>query len=187
MKKHSLSLLPLAVLATILFAFSACKKEEADNPNIIYRSVNKTITCIPGISATDTIDVNNDGLSEMYFIIQNLGADTGIILLNSNSQPSGFAIGTLAPIPIIRVLNDGETTPLSASAYISTAYPTYKASGYREGLLSGEAYIAFRFTTGIKYNYGWMKISLNSAFTELKVIEYAYNLVPDEVIEVGAK
>ncbi|MBK7150060.1 MAG: hypothetical protein IPH78_14955 [Bacteroidetes bacterium] len=187
MKNYSLPIFPLAVLTTLLLTFSSCKKEESDNPNIVYRTVNKTITCIPGLSATDTIDVNNDGLSEMYFVIQNLGADTGIILLNSNSQPSGFAVGTLAPIPIIRVLNDGETTPLSASAYMSTAYPTYKASGFREGLLSGDAYIAFRFTTGSKYNYGWMKISLNSAFTELKVIEYAYNLIPDEVIEVGAK
>jgi hypothetical protein len=90
-------------------------------------------------------------------------------------------------VPLARTFSSGESTPVSSSAYLSTAYPTFKTSGYREGLQSGEAYIAFRFTTGSKFNYGWAKVSVNTGLTEFKLLEYAYNLIPDQTIVVGAK
>ena len=169
-------------------SISSCKKDkETDNPNIVYYNSGKTISCISGIGASDSVDFNNDGLAELMINVINIGADTGYVILSSATQQSGYALASLVPAPIAKLYAAGETAPLSSATYYPTAYSTFKVSGYREGLLSGEAYIAFRFTTGSKFNYGWAKVSVNSSLTEFKLIEYAYNLIPDQTIEVGAK
>ena len=187
MKKMNWILAAAAILILSL-GINSCKKDkDTDNPNIVYYKIDKTITCISGLSTIDTIDFNNDGLAELMINIINVGADTGYVILSTYTQQAGYCVSTITPAPMARTFNAGESTPVSSSAYMSAAYPTFKVSGYREGLQSGEGYVAFRFTTGTKFNYGWAKVSVNAGLTEFKVLEYAYNIIPDQAIVVGAK
>lgn len=189
MKKAGLKAVPFLLLL-VFIVVSGCKKttQETDDPNITYVNLNKQLGVVPsGPPAIDSIDFNNDGLAELMMVVQNVGADTGYVIFNQKSQGLEMVIGGIVPLPYGRILASGDEIPTSAAQFYQTVYPTYKASGYRLGLLSGEGYLAFRFKTGTKFQYGWMKVSLNAAFTELRVLEYAYSLQYDTPIKVGAK
>ncbi|MFN8277337.1 MAG: hypothetical protein U0T84_07635 [Chitinophagales bacterium] len=186
MKKLFLIWAPVVAVVLIL---GSCKKEttEADDPNIVYTNLQKSFDGVSGIPSSDSIDLNQDGLTELLVSLANIGGDTGYIILSSYHQDIQFAISKIIPTPIAAVYAKDATPPLSGSAYYPAAYSPYKAGGYREGLLSGEGYLAFRFTTGTKYQYGWMRVSVNSALTQFKILDYAYSLTPDKAIAVGAK
>ncbi|MFN8277338.1 MAG: hypothetical protein U0T84_07640 [Chitinophagales bacterium] len=184
------SLVALVASAALLFVLaSGCKKEttEPDDPSIVYNNLQKSIDVVSGITGIDSLDLNSDGLGEAIITMVNIGGDTGYVLMNTFNQDIQFAVSKVAPVPVGALYEKGSTPPLSASSYYPTIYTPLKYSGYREGLLSGEGYLAFRFTTGTKYQYGWMRVSLNSGFTQFKILEYAYSVTPDKAIAVGAK
>lgn len=186
------SLLKSSLLLTTfsLLLFSACKKETttADDPNIIHVTLNKTISTVMGGAEFDSIDINRDGLCEFILDIQNINADTGIIEIGKKSQYSEVAIAGLVPAPYVKLFTKGEAQPISTSSYNLGAYASIKTAGLRLGILdNGDKYLAFRFKTGSKFNYGWMKVNVNSAFTELKIIDYAYSILPDTPIAIGAE
>ncbi|MFN8310056.1 MAG: hypothetical protein U0T73_08835 [Chitinophagales bacterium] len=187
MKKHVFT--TAAAVFAIVLLFSSCKKETVtpDDPNIVYKSLNKTINTISGAATIDSLDLNNDGVSEIYVQFINSGADTGGVVFTQFAQQIGFVAEGISPAPYAKLFHSGDMTPSSASVYYSTVYPVIKVSGYRLALQSGEGYLAFRFSTGTKFSYGWMKISVNTSLTELKILEYAYSIVPDTPIAVGAK
>jgi hypothetical protein len=173
----------------VTLVVSSCKKTttEPDDPNIIYNGTPKTVACLPMFTTFDTLDLNGDGMAEMAFNITNMGGDTGLIQLTSYTQPAGFAIEELVPAPIVKIYNKGDAAPLSASVYLTSPFATFKTSGYRKGLVNGEGYMAFRFTTASNYNYGWMHVSVNNSLTEFTILEYAYNAIPGKGITIGAK
>ena len=182
----------IVVMAFAVILFSSCKKNETatpDDPNIVFVSLNKTITTIVGSAQLDSVDLNRDGLSEFKIIVLNLGSDTGTITLVKNSQPFDLAITSSLPAPYAKLYSKGDTQPSSDVAYNNIgAYASIRVAGYRLGILdNSDKYLAFRFKTGTKYNYGWMKVNVNSAFTEFKIIEYAYSILPDTPIAVGAE
>ncbi len=180
-------LFPVFVLLSLIV--SSCNKDniETDDPNIIYNATPKTVSIVPSFATFDSLDVNGDGLAEIGIAMTNQGADTGTVLFTSFSQPAGFAIEEITPAPISKSFAKGDSGPVSASVYMTSSYLTFKMSGFRKGLMSGEAYVAFRFTTGALYNYGWMRVGLNSALTEFTIYEYAYNAIPGTGIKIGAK
>jgi hypothetical protein len=178
----------LSVLALLLF--SACKKETStpDDPTINYVNLNKTYSVVSGGTPNiDSLDINGDGISEFYFLFQNVGADTGLIQFMQKGQSFQINIGGFTPAPYPRLYNKDEMTSTSSAVYYLAPYISLKASGLREGVLNSEQYIAFRFSTGTKFQYGWMKVSVNNAYTDLKIIEYAYSTQYDTPIKVGAK
>ncbi|MFN8316945.1 MAG: hypothetical protein U0T32_10900 [Chitinophagales bacterium] len=182
----------IVVMAFAVILFSSCKKNETatpDDPNIVFVSLNKTVTTIVGSIEIDSVDLNRDGLSEVEIAFQNVGSDTGTIIIAKNYQPFDMAITGSFPGPYAKLFTKGETQPNSDAAYNKGgAYASIRTAGYRLGILdNGDKYLAFRFKTGTKYNYGWMKVNINSAFTEFKLIEYAYSILPDTPIAVGAE
>jgi hypothetical protein len=186
------SLLKSSILLTTfsLLIFSACKKETTtpDDPNIVHVTINKTLTTFIGGNTVDSIDFNRDGLCELVLVIQNINADTGFIQKGPKSQYIDFAIAGLTPAPYVKLFQKGDVQPTSNSAYDFAPYFSIKTSGYRFGILdNGDKYLTFRFKTGTKFNYGWMKVNVNSTFTELKIIDYAYSILPDTPIAVGAE
>ncbi len=189
MKNHFLkSSLLLSVLALLLF--SACKKENStpDDPTINYVNLNKTYSVVSGgVPNADSVDLNGDGTSEFYFLFQNVGSDTGFVQLYQKGQAFEINLGGFTPVPYPKLYNKDEITSTSSSVYYQFAYISMKFNALRLGILNGEQYIAFRFSTGTKFQYGWMKVSMNDAFTDFKIIEYAYSTQYDTPIKVGAK
>lgn len=177
------------VVMLMVLTVASCKKEttETDDPNIIYKASPKTITIVPSFSAFDTLDINGDGLGEMGISINNMGGDTGTVMFTTYTQFSSFVLEDIVPFPVVKSLAKDEAIPLSSSAYMASGYLTFKASGFRKGLISGDGYVGFRFTTGSAYNYAWMRVGLNSSLTELTIYEYAYNAIPGTAIKAGAK
>jgi hypothetical protein len=175
----------------ILVLFSACKKEttEGDDPTINYVNLNKTYQIIfGGGPSIDSIDLNGDGTSELFFVFQNIGGgDTGLIQFIQKSQSFQTNIAGFTPMPYAKLYNKDEITPTSSAVYYQNLYVSIKFNGIRLGILNSEQYIAFRFSTGTKFQYGWMKVSVNNAYTEFKILEYAYSTQYDTPIKVGAK
>ena len=110
-----------------------------------------------------------------------------MIQLTTLSQPADFAIEEIIPAPVVKSFNKGDAAPLTASVYMPSTFASFKTSGFRKGVLNGEAYLAFRFSTAAYYNYGWMRISVNNSLTEFTILEYAYNAIPGKGITIGAK
>ncbi|MFN8310060.1 MAG: hypothetical protein U0T73_08855 [Chitinophagales bacterium] len=181
------------IYGTIVFAvvilLGSCKKTETvtDDPSVVYKSLNKTVNTVSGATGIDSLDLNQDGLSEVLIQFSNMGADTGIIVMSTFEQNIQFALDAVTPAPYPKLFHLGDVPPTSSVVYNNVSYTSVKYSGMRYGLLNGEGYLAFRFTTGSKFQYGWMHVSLNSAFNEFKVLEYAYSLDPDVPVKVGSK
>ncbi|MFN8310058.1 MAG: hypothetical protein U0T73_08845 [Chitinophagales bacterium] len=173
----------------IATGITSCKKETVtpDDPNIMNGSFTKTMTIVPVSAAADSVDLNKDGLTEIQIQFQNTGADTGAVIMAQYHQNIQFVVDGLTPAPYMKIFKQGDAMPTSAGVYQAGAYPSIKVSGYRFGLVNGEGYIVFRFTTGTKYQYGWMKVSINSAYTEFKILDFAYSILPDTPITVGSK
>ena len=188
MKNRMLNVTSVLMLIALI-TFSACKKnEEVNDPNIADVSYNKLYSVVPGgPPSVDSIDFNNDGLAEVAIQFVNAGADTGLVLVAQKSQTFQVVLQSLTPVPNAKLFNKGDDIPTSDPVYYPMTYISTKVSGYRLGVLNGEGYIAFRISTGTKYQYGWMKVSINSAFTEFKILEYAYSLQYNTPIKVGAK
>ncbi|MFN8310057.1 MAG: hypothetical protein U0T73_08840 [Chitinophagales bacterium] len=175
-----------AILALMI---SSCKKETAtpDDPNIYYKSINKELSVPVGGVLVDSIDFNNDGSFDYAFGLINQGADTGGIETSGLHNHFQLACESLAPTPYLLKYSAGQTATTSSSFYSTSCYLQLKTNGIRLGLLDGETYVAFRFTTGTKYQYGWMKIRVNNTCTQFTILEYAYQLVPETAITIGAK
>jgi hypothetical protein len=177
---------PLIALA-LIWAASCKKNTNTTDPNIRYVSLNKTINVYANGTTSDSLDLNGDGLAEVGIAFSNLGGDTGYVEMFSYTQSSGIALQSISPIPYIAEFSKGNTPPSSASAYSSSAFITARFGGYREGLQSGDTYIAFIFNTGTTPNYGWMHVSVNSSLTAFQIIDYAYYTVPGTICQVGAQ
>ena len=188
MKNRFFKVAPLFMLI-VLMTFSACKKsEEVNDPNITDVSYNRLYSVVSGgPPSMDSIDFNNDGLAELQMQFINMGADTGIVMFAQKSQAFQIVLESLSPVPNPRLFSKGDAIPTSNPVYYPMGYISTKTSGYRYGVLNGESYVAFRFSTGTKYQYGWMKVSVNNAFTDFRVLEYAYSLKFDTPINVGDK
>ncbi|MFN8310055.1 MAG: hypothetical protein U0T73_08830 [Chitinophagales bacterium] len=179
----------LSIVVLLAVFYSSCKKEmvATTDPNIVYRSINKTIDIPAGGANVDSIDLNNDGKYDLVFMLLNQGADTGGVQMGGLHD--GFEMATAVALPFSYILlhNASQLSAIGTPNYSSATYITYKSDGVRLGLISGEGYLVFRFTTGTKFQYGWMKVGLNTSCTQFRIIEYAYQLLPETAIAVGAK
>ena len=182
--------LPFLAGIILLFSLSNCKKEIGipDDPSITYISASKTFNTFLGSTNVDSFDINGDGKSEFIFYNQSITIDTAIIVIFTN-QNFSFALGSQNP-PFVQVYTLNEVLPTSPSIYTAAFYAYYLSALFgntSNGVFNSEQYLAFRFTTGTKYQYGWMKVSVNKTVTEFKIIEYAYSSEYEKPIKVGAR
>ncbi|MFN8310059.1 MAG: hypothetical protein U0T73_08850 [Chitinophagales bacterium] len=180
-----------ALLIVGLFvALASCTKEKTatpDDPNIVYVNANRSYPMLPAVLYTDSIDLNNDGLCELKMQYENVAGDTGVVEMGQWHQPLQIAVDGNLPYFYAKVYKSGDAMSTSSAIYQSPVYMSIKASGYRLGLVSGEGYFVFRFSTGTKFQYGWMRVSVSSTYNEFKILDYAYSLLPETPIAVGAK
>ncbi|MFN8310054.1 MAG: hypothetical protein U0T73_08825 [Chitinophagales bacterium] len=179
----------LGIATLMIVLVSSCKKETAvsDDPNIVYKSLNRSWDVPAGTISKDSLDLNNDGQIDLGAAIEYDGGDTGAVVLVGLHQSMEFATASLMPFPYPILYKSGELTPITTASYSDYSYVGIKTHGYRIGLQGGDTYVVFRFTTGTKYQYGWMKLNVNNSFSKLTLVEYGYSLIPETAISVGAK
>ncbi len=185
----------LAVAITALL--SSCKKDnEADDPNIVYTSFDKTLSVSTGISKQDSLDVNLDTYKEFlaYAGFSSTG-DTAASYLIGNTYAGTYIDSTqkYSSLYLVKPLDKGQTP----DAFIPTVkkWGEYSFVGLKQSSLvrgfagAGDKYvpIIFRNPLTTRFHYGWIRINLSADFSTYKVLDCGYNLVPDVPIAMGAK
>lgn len=186
----------LLFLISILIFISSCKKSETspDDPNIVHTIFNKTILSSNTSTATqDSIDINLDTKYDFYIMsLHRPSGDTAVnymfghdaaIYIDSTQYVGGPLYGakSLAENQKPEKLN----TQRKWSLYSSIG-SKFSSSIYG---VQGDQYIpvAVRNFSNNKYHYGWVHIHISSDFNTTKIIDAAYNVIPDEPIAMGAQ
>jgi MYXO-CTERM domain-containing protein len=102
-------------------------------------------------------------------------------LLRARNFASGDTIGTFT-----EVLNMFPTAGGSENANI-TLYD-YAAGDGGEGNFpsTGTGFVGFGFGGGVNFNYGWMRFTLEGLTRRVTLVDWAYESVVNQSIEVGA-
>jgi len=168
------------VIALFVSLFSCDKTENLPEDNIIFKSINKTITEL----VNDSIDGTCKNL--IFEIIElNQSQNTAIIRLNNEMiECDGFS-------NILANSNTGNALPLDENQKISEIDNWDNSNGICLDNFAGkgEKYIGYRsgfFPSGVtNYNYGWIKIDLSSDKKILKIINRATNYTENKYIKAG--
>ncbi len=192
MKKISLTPLMLIIFAFFSFIVS-CKK--AGDPNIVYSTFNKTISGVPGSILIDSLDFNLDTHTDLRvsfntrpasdtIAIGFIGDNVGVYI--DSTQNLGLAY-------LCKSLNKDEAPALFSTKREWTLFGflLIKRGADVMGAFSGagDKFIPLLFINTItsKKHYGWMRINLSSDNKTFKIIDGAYNLIPDVPLKMGAK
>lgn len=187
----------LAALVAVSSLFTSCKKDnEADDPNIVYTSFDKTLSVSAGVSKQDSLDINLDTYKEFLIYAGFTGTgDTAASYLIGNTYAGVYIDSTqkygstylIKPVEKGQVPDAIVTTVKKWSGY---SYVALKESAAISGFAgAGDIYVpvAFRNPITSRFHYGWIRLNLSSDFSTYKAIDCGYNLVPDVPIAMGAK
>ncbi len=135
-------------------------------------------------------DLNADSLPDIGFEIINLH------LFNPNGLPASFDTLAARVIPHTVEILDNSTygypdalehnTPIAASGNWgsqTSVLGTFLNAGQFQG--KGEKYLAIRLPAQNDYRYGWVKLYCSQHNDTLRIIEYAYNNIPNSGIAAG--
>lgn len=183
------------VLATVVF-ISSCKKENStpDNPNIIFSSINKTIVIGASTSISDSIDINKDTKAD-FFILGGKSVDTDdTIACYLAGFTSGSYIDSTKYFSFIfdtNILPSGQTPEKYGTArrWAESTFLAAKFGSNIFGHTNSNVYLPTltrNINTG-KLHYGWLQYNVSSDYKTIKIIDAAYNLVPDVPIAMGAQ
>ncbi|MFN8283916.1 MAG: hypothetical protein U0U67_11920 [Chitinophagales bacterium] len=180
------------LLAMIAITLVSCKKE-SDDPNITYRSINKTIevNTIPG-GKVDSIDFDGNGVSDFYFFIARESSDTFAVQFEGHNAAFNLDLTTL--INSYYVVNEpsGGNTPvfvISDGNYNVEGVISYKFGSTEKGIAGkGDKIIAFGYGSGpSEVHYGWMRMNLSADYKTFKIIDCGFSTLLNTPIGLGIK
>lgn len=196
MNSSSVSIARLIMSALLLSSVLvlSCKKEEADDPNIEYRSINKSVTSVTaGVASVDSFDINNDGKSDLNILaVANVTADSAVLyIVGSAAAVYIDSTQTFASTYKIKNLYKDEVPEKLGTQRLwgNLTYAALRRGTDKKGYAGvGDVFIPvfFRATT-LKIHYGWIRINVSSDFRTLKVVDAAYHVTPETSIAMGAK
>jgi hypothetical protein len=182
-------------LVALIFA-SSCKKESsiADDPNIIYSSINKTIAIGSSTSIKDSIDINKDTRTDFIFLAGKSAGTDDTIAFYLAGLTSGSYIDSTKKLSYIF---DSETLPRdetpekygTALRWAEATFLAAKIGANTFGHTNSNVYLPIltrNVNTG-KLHYGWLQYNVSSDYKTIKIIDAAYNLIPDILIKMGAQ
>lgn len=190
MKK--IEFLPILLVAVSVVSVS-CNKTE-DDPTVIYTSFNKTV--ISALPATiDSFDLNLDTKSDFGILAgRNAAGDTAAIYFIAIDNGAGYIDSTqnLGIVFGSVSLQKGEAPEKLGSAvkwgkrFIIAAKFNTDIYGYAG---TGDRYIPVLLQNPItgKFHYGWVRVNVSSDYVTFKLIDAAYNLVPDVPVKMGVR
>ncbi len=140
-----------------------------------------------------SFDLNNDNQTDIQFEIIDLN------VFNNGNLPSYLDSMAARVIPVNLQILDNSTycypDALEEEVEIKSTgnwtnntgvLGTFMNAGQFQG--KGERYLAIRFiNNSSSYNYGWIKLYCSQHSDTLRIIEFAYNLNPEQEIKSGQK
>lgn len=194
----NVSFKPFMLSILILLAFvsfiTACKK--ADDPNIIFTIFNKTLTIGTGSVALDSIDLNLDTKPDFRFGIEKTGTgDTSASIMIGVPTTAFYIDSTqkISALYLIKPLNKNEVPSIytpGRKEWNSYSYIDFKKGTEISGFAgSGDKYVPVFVNNTItgKFHYGWIRVNMSSDHNTLKIIDGAYNIIPEVPIKMGAE
>ena len=189
--KQTLKIMTVLLLLSVFI--SSCKKEEADDPNIIHRSFNKTVVAtLDRNLVRDSLDVNADGVKDFAVLaVSTEAADTTITYISAIN--AALYVDSTQPYFITykaKNMFSGEQPELlsTKTQWYNIAFTGAKTGPVLRGYAGvGDVYIPVIFSAGINKYYGWININVSNDYRTLKVIDGAYHINPDTPIKMGAK
>ncbi len=197
MKAITFKSLMLCIISILLSSIIiSCKKEkEADDPNITYRAINKTIngTSTFPSGVIDSIDFDGNGKFDFIFQIAKLNSDSMYVFYFGRN--AAFNLDTTVYVYEYLVVNEANLT--STPLYIdgsSNYYPYGLIAAKTVSLLKGIAgkgdkIISFGFlgASSSDIHYGWMRMNLSADFNTFKIIDCGFSVAANTSIKLGAK
>ncbi|HUM53195.1 MAG TPA: hypothetical protein PK431_15320 [Chitinophagales bacterium] len=186
----------VSVILCISACFSSCKKDnnEPDDPNIIYTNFNKTINVSLGVTIIDSLDFNLDTKIDfsVFVGISSTGDTAAAYLIGESAGPYIDSTQKISFVFQTRALDKGQVPRQYSTA---KEWATLGIIGYKQGSSNmgfagaGDKFIPLLFNNPIngKFHYGWIRINLSSDYKTYKVIDGAYNLIPETPIKMGAQ
>lgn len=189
----------ITIILLFCICFIACKKEEADNPNINHRVVNLELKVSSyNAASASKIDINDDGVHDFQLGLELNKASEDkyyyyIGLDYESDTRNEFLTQIINSDEFIKPLQNDDLISGSSSIwyYYSEVLIVDKDPGKPETKYgfsgNGDMLIGVRFLIGTELHYGWMKINVSSDFKTVIVKEVAYNIVPNVEIKAGEK
>ena len=187
-------------LIILLFSMSllACKKEEADNPNVNHRTVNLEMKVSSYNANSDMgIDINDDGMLdfEIELDLYKVAEDDYDYELWLDYEQSGneFLTQEINSEEYAKPLNNNDLISGGSSTWYRycTFFEIEKSPGNPEEKFgfagNGDILIGVRFMIGTERHYGWMKVNASSDYKTVIVKEVAYDIRPNVEVRVGEK
>ncbi|MBK8352234.1 MAG: hypothetical protein IPL21_11230 [Saprospirales bacterium] len=171
----------------------SCKKNEKDDPNITYKTFNKSVTSqLDRDLKKDSIDINGDGSTDMFVLaVSNEAADTSICYL-SGTHAYMYIDSTQTYFITYKLKNmaSGQQPALlsTKTEWYNIVFAAVKATPNNRGFAGvGDVYIPIIFLDGANKHYGWIRLNVSSDYRTIKVIDGAYHITPDTPIKMGDK
>ena len=193
--KKSILILPSIVL---LFLVNACTPLPTGGPvssNVIYKVYNKSYNVSYLDNARNDmdsfyVDINNDSYEDIMInstgwwvllkVINGIEFATVVDTINHVDKIKSFALN--GPVNTVETFNNTAFVPM----FGDVRFPSFSSDilNYRD-----ENYIGYRYFDGSDYYYGWIRIYIKSSFLsyDVKIIESAYNTIPNQPILAGKK
>jgi Secretion system C-terminal sorting domain len=201
MKKQLLKKFHAFIVTTMVFSASA-------NAQIIYTDVNPDIiqTCQNfQCSQTSDLDLNNDGVFDSKL-------DLILNTFTSHNPPNTrFFTGLIKASPLngSSIITDSSGYPLkmnlnelidSSGSWSDTANQTLLgkyyagltyvlASSYGNWMSATNGFLGLKIVSGTQTYYGWVRLNISMDVTPIlgsyKIIDYAYNTIPNQPILAG--
>ncbi|MEZ5015256.1 MAG: Calx-beta domain-containing protein [Chitinophagales bacterium] len=149
--------------------------------------------------ATLTVDVNDDGMQDLMFVVQNsfsggwlVARVFGNLGYYGVGDPQNAVMGyTSAGSPFADALNSGASVSSSASfvynsfnvAVLASVYYGETHGAFADGSI---AFLGFRFTDGAAIHNGWLRLSVDLDPMQITIYDFAYAETPGADILTGA-
>lgn len=184
----------------LLFSMSllACKKEEADNPNVNHRTVNLEMKVSSYNANSDMgIDINDDGMLdfEIELDLYKVSNDDYDYYAEIDYEQTGNEILTqvINSDEYIKLLSKNDLISGGSSTWYrnATIFEIERSPGNPEENFGfadkGDILVGIRFMIGTERHYGWMKINVTADYKTIIVKEVAYDIRPDVEVRAGEK
>lgn len=182
------------LLAAVSILSVSCNKSDEDDPNVIYTSFNKTVIAARP-SAIDSFDINLDTKSDFGIIAgKNAAGDTAAVYIIGIDNGGGYIDSTknLGTIFEAVSLPKGQA-PEKLGAASKWKKGFFIAAKFNADILgyagAGDQFIPLLLRNPItgKIHYGWVRVNVSSDYVTFKLIDGAYNVVPDVPVKMGVR
>lgn len=186
------------IILLLSMSLLACKKEEADNPNVNHRTVNLEMKVSSYNANSDMgIDINDDGMLdfEIELDLYKVSNDDYDYYAEIDYEQTGNEILTqvINSDEYIKLLSKNDLISGGSSTWYrnATIFEIERSPGNPEENFGfagkGDILVGIRFMIGTERHYGWMKINVAADYKTIIVKEVAYDIRPDVEVRAGEK